>query len=63
MSFFPEQGTEVESVIEGTGLSATFGKEEVRKIHEENVKTLSSMSEEEIIAEQKKLLEMLGNTS
>ena len=48
-------------MIEGTGLSATFGRDEARKIHEENVNKLTTMSEEEIMAEQKKLLQSLGN--
>ena len=51
---------EVPSVIEGSGLSATFGRDEARKIHEENVNKLAAMTEEEILAEQRKLLEMLG---
>lgn len=54
-----DPGLEVQTVIEGTGLSATFGKDEARKIHEENMTKLASMSEEEIIAEQRKLLETL----
>ena len=53
-------GPEFQTVIEGTGLSATFGKEEARKIHEENMNKLACMSEEEIIAEQRKLLKTLG---
>ncbi|KAJ8308079.1 hypothetical protein KUTeg_012953 [Tegillarca granosa] len=46
-------------VIEGTGLSATFGKEEAMKIHEENLQKISAMSTDEILEEQKKLLQML----
>ena len=58
--FLVEPITEFGSVIEGTGLSATFGTDEVRKIHEENVNKLAGMSQEEIMAEQSKLLQMLG---
>ena len=58
--FLVEPVTEFGSLIEGTGLSATFGTDEVRKIHEENVNKLAGMSQEEIMAEQSKLLEMLG---
>lgn len=47
------------TLIEGTGLSATFGKDEVRKIHQENLQKLQSMSESEIAEEQRKLLEIL----
>ena len=47
-------------MLEGTGLSATFGTDEVRKIHEENVNKLAGMSQEEIMAEQSKLLQTLG---
>ncbi|KAL3875002.1 hypothetical protein ACJMK2_037944 [Sinanodonta woodiana] len=49
------------SVVEGTGLSATFGKEEAHRIHQENMQTLSAMSQDEILAEQKKLLETLDH--
>ena len=47
-------------VIEGTGLSATFGKDEATFIHQENLQKLSSMSENEILVEQEKLLKSLG---
>ncbi|KAL4237863.1 RNA polymerase II associated protein 1 [Mactra antiquata] len=47
------------SIVDGSGLSATFGKSEVKKIHEENIQQLSAMSEEEIVNEQQKLLQML----
>ena len=47
-------------VIEGTGLSATFGKDEADKIHQENIHKLQSMSEAEIMEEQRKLFEVLG---
>ena len=60
VSFLIEPVTEFGSVIEGTGLSATFGTDEVRKIHEENVNKLAGMSQVEIMAEQSKLLEVLG---
>ena len=46
--------------IEGTGLSASFGKDEVQRIHQENLQKLHQMGEEEILAEQQKLLQMLG---
>ena len=48
-------------VVDGTGLSATFGKMEAEKIHQENEERLAKMSSDEIIAEQQKLLETLGN--
>lgn len=47
-------------IIQGTGLSATFGGEEAQKIHQENLSKLSSMTPEEIIEERNKLLQMLG---
>lgn len=47
-------------VIEGTGLSATFGKKEALKIHQENLQKISELSSDEILEEQKKLLQMLG---
>lgn len=46
-------------IIQGTGLSATFGGEEAQKIHQENLSKLSSMTPEEIIEERNKLLQML----
>ncbi|KAK3595521.1 hypothetical protein CHS0354_021622 [Potamilus streckersoni] len=49
------------TVVEGTGLSATFGKEEAHRIHQENLQTLSVTSQDEILAEQKKLLETLDH--
>jgi hypothetical protein len=57
--FFVTEG-EGPHLIEGTGLSATFGKDEVMKIHHENVHKLRSMSQLEIAEEQRKLLEILG---
>lgn len=45
--------------IEGTGLSATFGRDEAIKIHQENVQKLHSMPESEIFEEQQKLLQVL----
>ena len=59
-SLLSEPDTAVPAVIEGTGLSATFGRDEARKIHEENMNKLTAMSEEEILAEQRKLLQTLG---
>lgn len=53
-------GTAGPCAIEGTGLSATFGKDEAIKIHQENVQKLHSMPEAEIYEEQQKLLEILG---
>lgn len=47
-------------IIQGTGLSATFGGEDAQKIHQENLSKLSSMTPEEIIEERNKLLQMLG---
>lgn len=47
-------------IIQGTGLSATFGGEEAQKIHQENLSKLSSMTPKEIIEERNKLLQMLG---
>lgn len=47
-------------IIEGTGLSATFGEEEAKNIHRENIQVLSQMTKEDILAEQKKLFESLG---
>lgn len=47
-------------IIQGTGLSATFGEEEAQKIHQENLNKISSMSPEEILEERNKLLQMIG---
>ncbi|XP_071163795.1 RNA polymerase II-associated protein 1-like [Mytilus edulis] len=54
-----EEDTAGPCAIEGTGLSATFGKDEAIKIHQENVQKLHSMPEAEIFEEQQKLLEIL----
>ncbi|XP_045186711.2 RNA polymerase II-associated protein 1-like [Mercenaria mercenaria] len=50
---------EMPSIIDGSGLSATFGKTEAHKIHEENLNCLSQMSEEEVLEEQRKLMQTL----
>ncbi|XP_022334117.2 RNA polymerase II-associated protein 1-like isoform X2 [Crassostrea virginica] len=46
-------------IIQGSGLSATFGEEEAQKIHQENLGKISSMSPEEILEERNKLLQMI----
>ncbi|XP_060076312.1 RNA polymerase II-associated protein 1-like [Ylistrum balloti] len=46
-------------LVEGRGLSATFGKDEARQIHQENTEKMTAMSEAEILQEQQKLIEML----
>ncbi|KAK7469640.1 hypothetical protein BaRGS_00036369 [Batillaria attramentaria] len=45
--------------ISGLGLSASQAEEEARSIHQENLHKLSDMSEQEILEEQQKLLQML----
>ncbi|KAL5008923.1 hypothetical protein ScPMuIL_014504 [Solemya velum] len=50
-------------IIEGTGLSATFGEEEAKNIHRENIQVLSQMTKEDILAEQKKLFESLDQNT
>ncbi|XP_033733915.1 RNA polymerase II-associated protein 1-like [Pecten maximus] len=52
-------GTDAPHLVEGLGLSATFGKDEVKQIHQENTEKLAAMSEDEILQEQQKLIEML----
>ena len=47
-------------IIQGTGLSATFGEEEAQKIHQENLGKISSMTPEEILEERHKLLQTIG---
>ena len=47
-------------LVEGAGLSQGAAEVEAKQIHEDNLSKLSSMGEEEILAEQRKLLEMLG---
>ena len=47
-------------VIDGRGLSASRAEEEAASIHQENLATLSGMSQEEILAEQQQLLKTLG---
>lgn len=49
--------------MDGRGLSASQAETEARSIHEENMSKLAKMSEEEILEEQKKLLQMLGKGS
>ncbi|KAK7104068.1 hypothetical protein V1264_018842 [Littorina saxatilis] len=46
-------------VIDGRGLSASRAEEEARSIHKENLAKLSEMSKEEILEEQRQLLQML----
>ncbi|XP_025104484.1 LOW QUALITY PROTEIN: RNA polymerase II-associated protein 1-like [Pomacea canaliculata] len=46
-------------IVDGRGLSASQAETEARSIHEENMSKLAKMSEEEILEEQKKLLQML----
>lgn len=50
------------SFISGEGLTSGEGMSlEHQKIHDENVKKLSSMSESEILQEQAELREMIGS--
>ncbi|XP_046551211.1 RNA polymerase II-associated protein 1-like [Haliotis rubra] len=46
-------------IVQGSGLSATLGTTEARKIHEENLEKISTMTQEEIDEERKKLMEMM----
>ncbi|XP_067681020.1 RNA polymerase II-associated protein 1-like [Haliotis asinina] len=46
-------------IVQGSGLSATLGTTEARKIHEENLEKLSTMTQEEIDEEREKLMEMM----
>ena len=53
------------SLVTGDGLLAVSSnnrsvKEDVRKIHEESVAQLSKMTEEELLMEQRKLKQQLG---
>ncbi|XP_054827938.1 RNA polymerase II-associated protein 1 isoform X2 [Eublepharis macularius] len=45
--------------ITGEGLGSPAGEQEIQKIHEENLERLQSMSKEEILKEQKRLLDQL----
>ena len=49
-------------IVDGRGLSVSQAEEEAKQIHEENINKLSEMSEEEILAEQQQLLQVLGMT-
>ncbi|XP_077178929.1 RNA polymerase II-associated protein 1 [Paroedura picta] len=46
-------------IVTGEGLGSLVGEQEAQKIHEENLKRLQSMSKEEILEEQKRLLAQL----
>ncbi|RUS73549.1 hypothetical protein EGW08_018690 [Elysia chlorotica] len=46
-------------VLDGSGLGVSNKKAEIDQIHQENKEKLDSMSEEEILDEQKKLLDMI----
>ena len=50
-------------MLSGTGLGEAHAQDEVRKIHQENVEKLTSMSHEEIMKEREQLLASLGNWS
>ena len=43
------------------GMASDVAKEEVTKIHQENVKHLSGFSEEEILKEKERIQQTLGN--
>ncbi|KAE8587178.1 hypothetical protein XENTR_v10021883 [Xenopus tropicalis] len=47
------------TLISGQGLGISAGQEEARKIHEENMEKLRSLSKEEILQEQEQLLSQL----
>lgn len=47
-------------LITGEGLGSQKSEEEVQAIHKENLEKLQSMSEEEILQEQERLLAQLG---
>ncbi|GFR83261.1 RNA polymerase II-associated protein 1 [Elysia marginata] len=55
----PFPGNSVSSVLDGSGLSVSNKKAEIEQIHQENVEKLTSMSEEEILDEQQKLLDLI----
>ncbi|KAL8169430.1 UNVERIFIED_CONTAM: hypothetical protein K2H54_049063 [Gekko kuhli] len=46
-------------IVTGEGLGSLAGEQEAQKIHEENLERLQSMSKEEILEEQKRLLPQL----
>ncbi|XP_048259249.1 RNA polymerase II-associated protein 1-like [Haliotis rufescens] len=52
-------GDSTSRIVQGSGLSATLGTSEARKIHEENLDKISTMTQEEIDEERKKLMEMM----
>jgi len=47
-------------IVDGSGLSATFGQKEVADIHLENMEKISHLSADEIREEREKLLQELG---
>ena len=58
-------GSSVSKFVTGEGLvamgtSKELAQKEMERIHEENVRVMSDMSEEEILQEQEKLKKMLG---
>lgn len=52
-------GDECPRLVQGVGLSATFGKDEAIQIHQENLAKMAAMSDAEIVQEQQKLVDML----
>ncbi|XP_015284993.1 PREDICTED: RNA polymerase II-associated protein 1 [Gekko japonicus] len=51
--------TQQPRIVTGEGLGSLAGEQEAQKIHEENLERLQSMSKEEILEEQKRLLAQL----
>ena len=47
-------------MLDGSGLGVSNKEAEVQQIQHENAEKLASMSQEEILEEQKRLLEMIG---
>lgn len=48
------------NIVTGKGLGSLGGEQEAQNIHKENLEKLQSMSQEQILEEQKRLLAQLG---
>ncbi|XP_076441793.1 RNA polymerase II-associated protein 1-like [Babylonia areolata] len=54
-----QQGFSKSRIVDGHGLSVSQAEEEAQSIHKENLAKLTEMSQEEILAEQQQLLQLL----
>ena len=56
-----ETETDNRGLAPGAALKSVFSQSEAKQIHEENRACLAAMGQDEILQEQRKLLESLGN--